>query len=714
MTYFQPLCSMRIGASAFRPRWNSRQALPPLEIRPICDRASLVHFISCLPNTWIGKISAATKKIAGSEENASFDYVLKMWLVQDGQVIDKQPPFALYYDKAFTTLQIYFKRSSWDPGLGGVLVQPIPEIQAINLYLPEPEHDLFSGSHAYSNHPYIVLGRRLESKWSDGVVDVSGRAVFSSSIPQSMQKRRERDTALHDFYGGLQNIGLGSVKIYASNHSGYAMKAITDDLYLYGLTAVFPWAIQMLAEICPNCTMLDATFRMMKPYILEILNVIIANESIPISIGVFPSETEQSYEFIYAHIEQILIQAQVANPAILHDLPLVSDQGSGLRAFANHRQLKWKHCHRHLIEAAGANSQIGDWVARLLQCASEPQYHRVAECIQCEIARLESIRQDSSKAEKILNSPKMTTLSKMLNPDGVDEMHTIEHWAKWHRFGCPSTSNASESIHAKLNAIAGEGRTFLARLSLVKKFLFRRFTQRNSPQRVHRRSSNRFLARMQSAEKILVDLKPDHDQFLCSLNTIVGNDQPIPNWLFPEFLGLERFTSSCITELVTFLPPDSWKMEMVAQVPQNPIEQHLAGMDDVDREAAIMIIQEGVHHEILGPEGEESLEQNDLMVEHWDESIAKSNEDEQQVKSRDKLMVLSRNDSTHEYHRIGWQIVFSVRRLVTQEQWQFNWTNVIDLVFTTGGNRQLDRQPEVNAQDEADWRMNVLLELQLL
>jgi hypothetical protein len=127
-----------------------------------------------------------------------------------------------------------------------------------------------------------------------------------------------------------------------------------------------------------------------------------------------------------------------------------------------------------------------------------------------------------------------------------------------------------------------------------------------------------------------------------------------------------------------------------------------------------MIIQEGVHHEILGPEGEESLEQNDLMVEHWDESIAKSNEDEQQVKSRDKLMVLSRNDSTHEYHRIGWQIVFSVRRLVTQEQWQFNWTNVIDLVFTTGGNRQLDRQPEVNAQDEADWRMNVLLELQLL
>jgi hypothetical protein len=140
--------------------------------------------------------------------------------------------------------------------------------------------------------------------------------------------------------------------------------------------------------------------------------------------------------------------------------------------------LNWKHCHRHLIEAAGAHSQVGDWVARLLQCSSQDQDERMRACIQNEIGYIESIQKESSKAERILNSLKFHTLFMMLRPDEADLVHTIDHWAKWLRLGCPSTSNASESTHAKLNAMAGQGRIFLARLSVVKKFLFHRFPQR--------------------------------------------------------------------------------------------------------------------------------------------------------------------------------------------------------------------------------------------
>jgi hypothetical protein len=68
--------------------------------------------------------------------------------------------------------------------------------------------------------------------------------------------------------GRLQEIGLGSLKMYASEQTGYAMEAITDDLYLFGLTAVFPRVVHMLTFIRPNGAMLDAKFRMLKPYAL--------------------------------------------------------------------------------------------------------------------------------------------------------------------------------------------------------------------------------------------------------------------------------------------------------------------------------------------------------------------------------------------------------------------------------------------------------------
>jgi hypothetical protein len=83
----------------------------------------------------------------------------------------------------------------------------------------------------------------------------------------------------------LQEIGPGSLKVYVSEPTGDAMKAITDDLDWFGLTALFPWTVEMLGFIRSNCAMLDATFRMLKPYVLESRNLISANNSTPIALG---------------------------------------------------------------------------------------------------------------------------------------------------------------------------------------------------------------------------------------------------------------------------------------------------------------------------------------------------------------------------------------------------------------------------------------------
>jgi hypothetical protein len=89
------------------------------------------------------------------------------------------------------------------------------------------------------------------------------RGYLHGVLSQASERRHVRNAVLHDVMGRLQEAGLGSLKV-------------SDNLHVFGLTAVVPWAVPMLALIRPNCAMLDATFRILKPYVLEILSLIFA------------------------------------------------------------------------------------------------------------------------------------------------------------------------------------------------------------------------------------------------------------------------------------------------------------------------------------------------------------------------------------------------------------------------------------------------------
>jgi hypothetical protein len=180
--------------------------------------------------------------------------------------------------------------------------------------------------------------------------------------------------------------------------------------------------------------MTDSTFKVLAPYTLPILYAIFANESIPIAFGVSPTETAASYEQIYSHIERIYdgvvrhaptqsasssvefvegTRHWPADPltdreerltgeplpppwkgsvvtidnaitgqeppmqdgrAFLQSIPIVTDQGTALASFIAGRNLDWKICHRHIIEAMGAGSLLGHWATRLLCCYSESDW----------------------------------------------------------------------------------------------------------------------------------------------------------------------------------------------------------------------------------------------------------------------------------------------------------------------------------------------------
>jgi hypothetical protein len=198
------------------------------------------------------------------------------------------------------------------------------------------------------------------------------------------------------------------------------------------------------------------------------------------------------------------------------------------------------------------------------------------------------------------------------------------------------------------------------------------------------------------------------------LNAIVGNEGPVPDWLFPHFPSLDRFQTTCEIQLVLVLPPDSWKIEFLAQLSQNPIAQYLGKMDPLDLDAAQLMTNEGTNRDSLDQQAEESPDLIDTQLTELDQMMASLKEEEQRVKRKPTLEALSAKNPTDLYDRIGWGIVLSIRRLTGQEQWQTKWKDVLGLVFTIGGEMQPIMANQSSEVAEANWRITVPTELELL
>jgi hypothetical protein len=162
------------------------------------------------------------------------------------------------------------------------------------LALPPPLDGVFADEKAYRQHPYVVLGKRLNSRWAERVVDTSSLIYFPFIRRKLSKKRQKRDRQRSDpILAQLQNFEPRSMKVYTSPNAEFHLEVLDTTRSPFGLTRVFPWAVQMLTPIRPNGLMTDAIFQILAPYNLEILHVIWANKSIPIAIAVFSTEALQ-------------------------------------------------------------------------------------------------------------------------------------------------------------------------------------------------------------------------------------------------------------------------------------------------------------------------------------------------------------------------------------------------------------------------------------
>jgi hypothetical protein len=159
---------------------------------------------------------------------------------------------------------------------------------------------------------------------------------------------------------------------------------------------------------------------------------------------------------------------------LLLDLPIITDQGKALEKFVNFFKLTWKLCHRHIIEAIGANGRLAEWVLRILRCFSRGQFLRARKTILIEMHAARGTLKPHDHAYRCL----LRLLG--LRPSDKKPLCDIHHWALWLRLGCPTTTNSAESVNGHLNAEIEKDQSWPRRVVSVATHFLTRYQSRQT------------------------------------------------------------------------------------------------------------------------------------------------------------------------------------------------------------------------------------------
>jgi hypothetical protein len=642
------------------------------------DRVATLHFLSRLSDEWKGFYDKAqfTDKLTKDFYDRRLDITSPHF---------PKGAFRLRFNRDFTRVALYFTM----PGAGLGLSPQNPQNridgldfvgqsdQQFDIRTVHPPNQGFD-----TKHPYLALMQGLFNCWNQPYLSNDVRDLFPRFLLDPLMAQKGYDANRAGIEAALHLLP-GWVRVWTTQNTARRVPALNDHANVFGLTWVLPWAIHILTELIATCAITDATFRIMKPYACEILNLVIANETIPIAISVFPTETEESYVRMYDHVEEILT-AHHANPNLLTNLRLVSDQHPSLRALVNKKKLVWKFCHRHLIENAGAGSTIGEFVRRLLECSSYEEALRVQRVINIEIEETKRLYHRDIRSN--------TAYSKLQAYfDDLEDPRSphLAMWARWERLGCPTTTNGAESVHAKLNREVGLTRSFPNRLQILKDHAWKRFEHRNYDKRRWKRSVNQYHRMMPPGfEHPTSGFAKGWWDFYLALHSLEPAGRPCQwaprDWLYSKFddptPGAQHQFAIAATNPKEDFPKD-WKKTRKVPRPEK--------------------------QEVVEEEEEEIVPDLSKLigdVDVSDECIPLSEGLAAEVGS-----VPPGPKSNKSYTRIGWNLVHMVRRLYYKGEWTDDeCRQVIADVFSLGAPHEPSEGADVSEDGEGTWRVEVI------
>jgi hypothetical protein len=656
-----------------------------------------MEFVMRFPNTWEGVVQDTTQ--VNTRTNVPFWKVMHITCPRCPQ------SYELFLGPRCAEAQLFFHETKKDPSWvfsphesAGFMYHRVGHTLKIKPDRLPPV--IFECSHPIRRLANFVFDQR-----NCRFIDSKIKKLFPGEIVNFLLHRQDREAHSSNFIESLHHNNKGVFKLYTSTQPNTPMQRLGGGKYLFGLTYIFPHAVELLSKRIGNCVMLDATFKAMKPYVLSILHLIVRGESIPIALAVFPSENLDGYTRLYQDVIDILDKNRV-NRWFLTGLPLVSDQGPALKALVGSFQLQWKLCHRHLIENAGASSPHGDWVRRILECCTIVECRRVIGVIRQEFELL-----DPTKRAEYQKSSNLSLLKRLIHafacqcdrttpldwlgqfPRPFDPL-PVQWWAKWMRWGCPTTSNSAESIHSWLNANKQEMKNaaFYGRLELVLKQLWSRIDKRNLVVRIQ----NRYLQNVVHALQAKgawppVAGSPDFDQweFSMRLGQAFGDRELFFSWLYPDFQYPLR---PSVAEVPVDHPPLPPFWEPVHKERLARSKAAYLGLLQLDYPS---------HKQPFSLENDE----DDPKADHQDDEELPP----EALANVPKLNLW--------YTSAGWAIVRAVRCLTPEATWknaERGWAVVIPRVFEIGHEKGFATpQGRLTDVQEATWRSLVFQERRL-
>jgi hypothetical protein len=297
-----------------------------------------------------------------------------------------------------------------------------------------------------------------------------------------------------DSLGFLLNQFPGDFHVYQVPDEERALMLENNGVHI--LRWVAPWALTVLENA--DFYELDASFKAIRPYVFCVPLAVRHNVGIPLGLVLGPSETEEMFRmFADALIEKGFDREQ------LRALPLLSDEGSALRAYARGYHSLHYACFRHWLEGLGSRTLAALLARRLLFTRTRAAYDAIFTQTLSDFVAACHAGEVTQRAERKFAQIFGIVLPLSSNPHvlPITTAGKFLHQALWSArgtAGVSACSNHAEGLHGRLNAVTASHRSAITRLASILQLLQKKVQE--YPKKVAK-SRHRILADLQKTAK---------------------------------------------------------------------------------------------------------------------------------------------------------------------------------------------------------------------
>jgi ubiquitin C-terminal hydrolase len=493
--------------------------------------------------------------------------------------------------------------------------QAIPKSWVLQ-FIPSIE---FDDNNTDGDHPYNVFRRVIREKITptdqrEEMVQL--RSVLFPNLGASLVALARKGRWRSEMGKVLSELTGGFVSVRYTQNNCRKFRSYGDSKWLFNLTCVLPWAIDILAK-GPNCLMTDTTFKSVAPYTLPILHAIVANESIPIAFGISPTETSESYGNMYTHISQLMqsFSRCVTTQMIHNQVPLPAQRPANERWYENEppsvinhdlsEQRHEKEVWTGEVETVDASPMartgatvrqatdmllklplltdqgsalakfVKTWNIRWILChrhilesigSGTLFAHWAARLLQCydeaewrRTVDVISKEMDRRSDEWTPQQKGYESLARLLGYTFEGDVHHLadrRRWALWERLGCPSTTNSAESVNGHLNGDISNDMEFEEKIEVVANHFLARYRSRNTwCDRSLRRNAGKCFP---SGDVMALPwFSRSRLLFFRALHNLTTETKPVKRQFQPEILCFV-IAASCVETVGPFPPPATW------------------------------------------------------------------------------------------------------------------------------------------------------------